>query len=104
MVNAEISLYPIGTDTPSLSFYIAKAVESIHDIKGLSYEITPAGTILESNSMDVIFEASKAMTETIHRLGIKRVEVILKIDSRTDKKQTAQDKLKSVQKYLSKGA
>ena len=43
------------------------------------------------------------MTETIHRLGVKRVGIILKIDSRTDKKQTSQDKMDSIAKHL-KGA
>ncbi len=101
MVTAEISLYPVGTDSPSLSFYIARAVESIdHKIK---HQTTPMGTILESDDIQDIFDATKTMTEIIHRLGVKRVEVILKIDSRTDKKQTADDKMKSLDRYL-KGA
>ena len=102
MVTAEISLYPVGTDSTSLSFYIAKSIESISDVK-ISHQTTAMGTILESDDIQTIFEATKVMTETIHRLGVKRVEVILKIDSRTDKKQTAQDKMKSLDKHL-KGA
>lgn len=100
MVVAEISLTPIGTDTTSLSFYIAKSLESIEHIKGITHTTTPMGTILESDDIEKIFEATKTMTETIHRLGVKRVGVILKIDSRTDKKQSAQDKLDSVKKHL----
>ena len=100
MVTAEISLYPVGTDSTSLSFYIAKSIESIADVKGVKHQTTPMGTILESDNMEKIFETSKIMTETIHRLGVKRVEVILKIDSRTDKKQTAQDKMKSLNGHL----
>ncbi len=100
MVTAEISLYPVGTDTTSLSFYIAKSIESISMIKEVTHTTTPMGTILESDEINKIFEATKTMTETIHRLGVKRVEVILKIDSRTDKKQTAQDKMDSLKKHL----
>lgn len=100
MVTAEISLYPVGTDSTSLSFYIARSIESIVDVKGIKHQTTPMGTILESDNMEKIFEASKIMTETIHRLGVKRVEIILKIDSRTDKKQTAQDKMKSLGRHL----
>ncbi len=100
MVTAEISLYPVGTDSTSLSFYIAKSIESISDITEITHQITPMGTILESDKIDKIFEATKTMTEIIHRLGVKRVEVILKIDSRTDKKQTAQDKIRSLDKHL----
>jgi len=103
LVHAEISVYPVGTDSTSLGFYIAKAIESI-DINGISYQVTPMGTILESGSVEKIFEATRAAIETIHRLGVKRVEVILKIDSRTDKTQSMQQKVQSVDRYLSKGA
>lgn len=103
MVTAEISLYPVGTDSTSLSFYIAKSIESIQDMTSLSHQVTPMGTILESNDLGKIFEATKTMSETIHRLGVKRIEIILKIDSRTDKSQTADQKMESLNKYL-KGA
>ena len=61
MIHAEISIYPISTKTTSLSFYIAKAVESIKNIDNLRYEINSMGTILESNDIDVINKASKNM-------------------------------------------
>ena len=89
MIHADISIYPISTKTTSVSFYIAKAVESIKNIDNLRYEINSMGTILESNDIDVINKASKNMIETVHNLGINRVEVILKIDS--IKKQMAQN-------------
>ena len=100
MVTAEISLYPVGTDSTSLSFYIVKSIESIQDMDNLSHQVTPMGTILESNDLGKIFEATKTMSETIHRLGVKRIEIILKIDSRTDKSQTANQKMESLNKYL----
>lgn len=103
MATAEISIYPVGTDSTSLSFYIAKSIESIQDMAGLTYHATPMGTILESKDLQKIFDATKTMTEVVHRLGVKRVEVVLKIDSRTDKAQTAQDKMDSLNRHL-KGA
>ena len=63
MIHAEISIYPISTKTTSLSFYIAKAVESIKNIDNLRYEINSMGTILESNDIEVINKASKNMIE-----------------------------------------
>lgn len=99
-MHAEISVYPIGTDSTSVSFYVAKAVESIRDMAGLTHQITPMGTILESDRIDTILEASRQMTETVHRLGVKRVEVILKIDSRLDKNQSGSDKVESVKRHL----
>ena len=100
MIHAEISIYPISTKTTSLSFYIAKAVESIKNIENLRYEINSMGTILESNDMDVINKASKNMIETGHNLGINRVEVILKIDSRTDKHVKIEEKIDSIKKQM----
>lgn len=100
MIHAEISIYPISTKTTSLSFYIAKAVESIKNIDNLRYEINSMGTILESNDIDVINKASKNMIETVHNLGINRVEVILKIDSRTDKHVKMEEKIDSIKKQM----
>lgn len=103
MVTAEISLYPVGTDSTSLSFYIAKSIESIQDVTNLSHQVTPMGTILESDDLNKIFDATKIMSETIHRLGVKRIEIVLKIDSRIDKSQTADQKMESLNRHL-KGA
>ena len=59
MIQAEISIYPIATRTTSVSFYIAKAIDSIRNVNNLRYEINSMGTILESDDMDVIYNASK---------------------------------------------
>lgn len=100
MIQAEISVYPMATKTTSASFYIAKAIESIKDLENLRYEINSMGTVLESDNIEVINEASKKMTETVHNLGINRVEVIIKIDSRRDKQVRMEDKINSIKKYL----
>ena len=100
MIQAEISIYPIATKTTSVSFYIAKAIESIKNIDNLAYEINSMGTILESDDMDVINKASKNMIEVVHHLGINRVEVIIKIDSRIDKQLTIKEKLKSIKDQM----
>ena len=101
MIQAEISIYPMATKTTSASFYIAKAVESIQSIENLRYEINPMGTILESDSVKTINQASEKMLETVHNLGIARVEVVIKIDSRRDKHVKMEDKLESMKKHLS---
>ena len=100
MIQAEISIYPMATKTTSVSFYIAKAIESIKNIDNLTYEINSMGTILESDDMDVINKASKNMIEVVHHLGINRVEVILKIDSRIDKQVKMKEKLKSIKNQM----
>ena len=90
----------MATKTTSVSFYIAKAIESIKNIDNLTYEINSMGTILESDDMDVINKASKNMIEVVHHLGINRVEVILKIDSRIDKQVKMKEKLKSIKNQM----
>ena len=101
MIQAEISIYPMATKTTSASFYIAKAIESIQKMKNLRYEINAMGTILESDSIDTINTATKQMMETVHNLGILRVEINIKIDSRLDKHVKMEEKLKSIKKQMS---
>jgi len=102
MIQAEISVYPMATRTTSASFYIAKAIESIQNIENLRYEINSMGTVLESDSIDIIYEAAKKMMETVHNLGIARVEVVIKVDSRRDKHVKMEEKIDSIKKQLSK--
>ena len=90
----------MATKTTSASFYIAKAIESIQNMRNLRYEINSMGTVLESDSIDIIYEASKKMMETVHSLGIDRVEVIIKVDSRRDKHLKMEEKLDSIKKQL----
>ncbi len=91
----------MATRTTSASFYIAKAIESIKNIENLRYEINSMGTVLESDSIDIIYEASKKMMETVHNLGIARVEVVIKVDSRRDKHVKMKEKVDSIKKQLS---
>jgi uncharacterized protein (TIGR00106 family) len=100
MIQAEISIYPMATRTTSASFYIAKAIDSIKNIENIRYEINSMGTVLESDSIDVINDASKRMIDTVHNLGIDRVEVIIKIDSRKDKHVKMEEKVESIKKQL----
>lgn len=98
-VHAELSVLPIGTGSASLSEYIGKSINALKDVDGIRYQVTPMGTLLESDSIDRIFAASKAVTNTLFKLGVMRVETILKIDERRDKKTSLEDKLRSIKRY-----
>jgi uncharacterized protein (TIGR00106 family) len=100
MIQAEISIYPMATRTNSVSFYIAKAIESIKNIEGLRYEINSMGTVLESDNIDTINKATKEMIETVHNLGITRTEIIIKIDSRKDKQVRMEEKVEAIKKQI----
>ena len=90
----------MATRTTSASFYIAKAIESIQDIENLTFQINSMGTVLESDNMDVINSATNRMMETVHNLGIARVEVMIKIDSRRDKHVKMKEKVESIKKQM----
>jgi len=90
----------MATRTTSASFYIAKAIESIQNVENLRFEINSMGTILEADNMDVINNATKKMMETVHNLGIARVEVIIKIDSGKAKDLKMEEKLESIKKQM----
>ncbi len=92
----------MGTSTTSASFYIAKGIESIQNMEGIRYEINAMGTVLESDNIDKIYDAAKSIMEVVHNLGVNRVEIILKIDSRRDKEKKMEEKIESVNKYLKK--
>ncbi len=102
MIHGEISVYPMGTSTTSASFYIAKGIESIQNMEGIRYEINAMGTVLESDNIEKIYDAAKSIMEVVHNLGVNRVEIILKIDSRRDKDKKMEEKIESVKKYLKK--
>ena len=97
-VHAEIGVLPIGTSSTSLSKYIARGIDSLKKIEGIRYQVTPMGTLIESNSVDNVFHPNKKKKKAIIAMGVSRVEVILKIDERHDKDNSLEDKLRSIEK------
>jgi uncharacterized protein (TIGR00106 family) len=49
MAIAEVSVVPLGTKTPSVSQYVARAVRVLEREKGIKYELTAMGTIVEGD-------------------------------------------------------
>ena len=62
MAIAEISIVPLGTKTPSVSKYVARAVRILQQEKGIKYKLTPMGTIIEAD-LDRILSLVKKMHE-----------------------------------------
>lgn len=87
----EICLFPLGTDTPSVSEYLEPVIKEIEK-SGLKYMLCPMGTVVEGN-MDEILELVKRCHEAIFRAGAKRVVISLRIDDRVDKPLTIEGKL-----------
>jgi len=98
MAILEISVVPIGTKDPSLSYFVADCIRILKGEK-VDYELTAMGTNIEGNLKDLIRVALK-MHEVPFQKGVSRVVTTLKIDDRRDKKGTISGKKKAVQEKL----
>jgi len=99
MALAEVSVVPLGTKTPSVSQYVARAVKVLEQEKDIRYEMTAMGTIIEGD-LDRILAVVKKMHEGTFGEGIARVLTTVKIDDRRDKTQGMEAKLDSLRKNL----
>jgi len=99
MAIAEISIVPLGTKTPSVSRFVARAIRVLEGEKDIKYEITAMGTIVEGD-LDRILALVEKMHEEVFKEGIVRVLTTVKIDDRRDKAQSIRDKVDSVRKKL----
>ncbi|EFK95880.1 protein containing DUF77 [sediment metagenome] len=96
----EISIVPLGTKSASVSEYVAKAVKVLEKYRGIRYQLTSMGTLIESNSLGQLLDIAGSMHKAVLSNKIKRVVTMIKIDDRKDEKLTAEGKIKSVQKKL----
>lgn len=99
MVIAEVSVVPMGTKTPSVSEYVAKALKVLREEKRVKYQLTAMGTLLEGE-LDEVLEAAKKMHECLFDEDVKRVISTIRIDDRRDKMLTISYKVESVMKKL----
>jgi uncharacterized protein (TIGR00106 family) len=93
-VIADFTLIPIGVGI-SLSPYVA-ACEQVLAESGLKAQLHANGTNIEGEWDDVL-AAVKRCHETVHGMGAPRITTLLSIHTRTDRDQTLEDKIASVQ-------
>ena len=96
-VIADFCLVPLGVGV-SVSPYIAEC-EKILNSFGLKILLHGYGTNIEGE-WDVVFEAIKKCHEKIHDMGASRISSTLRFGTRTDRIQTIDEKIKSVQDKL----
>ena len=92
----DLCIVPLGSGV-SLAPYLA-ACKKVINQAGLDYEIGPNGTALEGE-WEEVFACVKACHETVHKKGAGRIFTTLKINTRTDKKQSFREKVNSVELY-----
>ena len=99
MALVDISVVPIGTETPSVSKYVAKAVQVLQGEKGIKYELTAMGTIIEGDLERLLTLVGK-MHQSAFDAGVMRVVTTVKIDERRDKASSISNKVESVKREL----
>ena len=95
---ADVCIYPIGTDEVSGSSFIAD-IEYIIRQSNLKSTLHSAGTAIEG-PWDEVTSLIGQLHEYSHERGILRVHSDIRIGTRTDKEQTAQDKVDVVEKKI----
>lgn len=96
-VMIDLCVVPIGVGV-SLSKHIAACQRVIQD-SGLSHQMHPYGTVIEGE-WEQVFEAVRKCHETVHEMGAPRINTTIKLGTRTDRAQSMQDKLDSVNAVL----
>jgi len=99
MALVEVSVVPLGTETPSLSQYVARAVGVLQDEQNIKYELTAMGTIIEGD-LDHLLTLVRKMHEAAFDAGITRVVTTIKIDDRRDKISSMSSKMESLKREL----
>ncbi len=97
-VIADLCVVPLGVGV-SVSEYVA-ACEKVLKEAGLKTTLHAYGTNIEGE-WDAVFAAIKKCHEVVHQMGAPRITTTLKFGTRTDRAQTMEDKVQSVQKKLS---
>jgi uncharacterized protein (TIGR00106 family) len=99
MAIAEVSIIPLGTRTPSVSKYVARAVSVLRQEKDVKYELTSMGTIIEGD-WERILKVVKKMHQATFDEEVMRVVTTIKIDDRRDKPSTMSGKIESLRKEM----
>jgi len=96
-VMIDICVVPIGVGV-SVSNHVA-ACQRVFEDSGLSYQMHSYGTNVEGD-WDAVFAAVKRCHEVVHEMGAARISSSMRVGTRTDREQTMDDKIRSVEEKL----
>ncbi|MBN8190937.1 MTH1187 family thiamine-binding protein [Bacillus sp. NTK074B] len=102
MAIVDVSVIPIGTESSSVSSYVAdlqKILKEYEKDGKIRFQLTPMNTIIEGE-LSILFQVIEDIHESPFNHGIQRVATNIRIDDRRDKKTTMEGKLSSVQRQL----
>lgn len=96
-VIVDLCVVPIGVGL-SVSAYIAECEKILKDA-GLKTMLHAYGTNIEGE-WDDVFAAVKKCHEKVHEMGAPRISSSIRLGTRTDRDQTMEDKIRSVESKL----
>jgi uncharacterized protein (TIGR00106 family) len=96
-VIVDLCIVPIGVGV-SLSSYVA-ACEKVLKEAGLKIVLHANGTNVEGE-WDAVFAAIKRCHEVVHGMGAPRISTFVHLGTRTDRAQSMEDKIRSVETKL----
>jgi uncharacterized protein (TIGR00106 family) len=97
-VIADLCVVPIGIGV-SMGKYVA-ACEKVLQNAGLKTQLHAYGTNIEGE-WDQVMAALKKCHETLHEMGVPRINTTMSLGTRVDRDQTMEDKIRSVQDKMS---
>jgi len=97
-VLVDICVVPMGVGV-SVSKYVVEC-QKIFDAAGLNHQMHSYGTNVEGE-WDAVMAAIKKCHEKMHEMGAPRVGSTLRMGTRTDRDQSMQDKIDSVNSKMS---
>ncbi len=93
----DVCVVPMGVGV-SVSKYVVEC-EKIFAAAGLNHQMHSYGTNVEGD-WDEVMAAIKKCHETVHEMGAPRIGSTIRLGTRTDREQSMQDKIDSVESKL----
>ena len=92
-VIVDLCVVPMGVGV-SVGKYVTECQKVLQEA-GLHHQLHAYGTNIEGK-WDDVFAAVKQCHERVHAMGAPRITTSIKVGTRTDRKQSMQDKIDSV--------
>ncbi len=96
----EFSIFPMDQGE-SVSTYVSQVVKLIRE-SGFSYQLTPMGTIIETETLNQALALVNQSSERLQALGAKRIYSSIKLDIRHGDMGRLAGKIKSVEAKIGK--
>ena len=93
-----VSITPVGSGSPSVSAFVAKAEAVLRRAGDVRYELGPMFTSMEGD-LGRILELVQEMQQAVFAAGAQRVSTVIKIDERRDRDTSMAHKVEAVRAH-----